>query len=81
MLIVDLHVTQVHVPYSYGWSIIALTALVKLVTLPLTKTQVCPSAARVYRFHCRAMECNLPAMDMSNSLILVVQGIECMFVV
>ena len=35
-----MHVAQVHVPYSYGWSIIALTALVKLVTLPLTKTQV-----------------------------------------
>ena len=34
------YVVQVHVPYSYGWSIIALTALVKLVTLPLTKTQV-----------------------------------------
>lgn len=31
---------QLHVPYSYGWSIILLTALVKLVTLPLTKTQV-----------------------------------------
>jgi hypothetical protein len=28
------------VPYSYGWSIIALTALVKLATYPLTKTQV-----------------------------------------
>ena len=31
---------QLHVPYSYGWSIIALTALVKLATYPLTKTQV-----------------------------------------
>ena len=35
-------IPQVHVQYSYGWSIIALTALVKLVTLPLTKTQVHP---------------------------------------
>lgn len=30
----------VHVPYSYGYSIILLTLLVKLVTLPLTKQQV-----------------------------------------
>ena len=28
------------VPYSYGWSIVALTASVKLATFPLTKTQV-----------------------------------------
>lgn len=31
---------RVHVPYSYGWSIVALTASVKLLTLPLTKQQV-----------------------------------------
>jgi YidC/Oxa1 family membrane protein insertase len=31
---------QLGVPYSYGWSIITLTALVKIVTLPLTKKQV-----------------------------------------
>lgn len=30
----------VHIPYSYGWSIIALTALVKLATYPFTKIQV-----------------------------------------
>lgn len=29
-----------HVPYSYGWSIIGLTALVKLATYPFTKIQV-----------------------------------------
>eukprot|EP00878_Enallax_costatus_P025331 GHUV01027099.1.p1 GENE.GHUV01027099.1~~GHUV01027099.1.p1 ORF type:complete len:165 (+),score=33.04 GHUV01027099.1:186-680(+) len=29
-----------HVPYSYGYSILILTAIVKLVTLPLTKKQV-----------------------------------------
>lgn len=29
-----------NVPYSYGYSIIILTAMVKLVTLPLTKKQV-----------------------------------------
>lgn len=29
-----------NVPYSDGWSIVALTALVKLLTLPLTKQQV-----------------------------------------
>ncbi len=28
-----------HVPYSYGFSIILLTALIKLVTYPLTKQQ------------------------------------------
>jgi len=29
-----------NVPYSYGWSIVALTALVKLAAFPLTKKQV-----------------------------------------
>ncbi|XP_071686746.1 inner membrane protein PPF-1, chloroplastic-like [Rutidosis leptorrhynchoides] len=32
--------TAVHVPYAYGFAIILLTVLVKLVTLPLTKQQV-----------------------------------------
>lgn len=31
---------HVHVPYSYGWSIVMLTLLVKTVTYPLTKAQV-----------------------------------------
>jgi YidC/Oxa1 family membrane protein insertase len=31
---------SVGIPYAYGWSIISLTAFVKLVTLPLTKKQV-----------------------------------------
>lgn len=31
---------SLHVPYSFGWSIIALTALVKLATFPFTKIQV-----------------------------------------
>ena len=29
-----------HVPYSYGFSIILLTVLVKIITFPLTKSQV-----------------------------------------
>lgn len=29
-----------NVPYSYGWSIVSLTALIKILTFPLTKTQV-----------------------------------------
>jgi YidC/Oxa1 family membrane protein insertase len=29
-----------HVPYSYGFSIISLTLLVKIATFPLTKQQV-----------------------------------------
>jgi YidC/Oxa1 family membrane protein insertase len=33
------------VPYSYGWSIIALTVFVKLATFPLTKKQVESSIA------------------------------------
>ena len=32
------------VPYSYGFSIILLTLLVKLATYPLSKKQVCYSA-------------------------------------
>jgi YidC/Oxa1 family membrane protein insertase len=31
---------KLKVPYSYGYSILILTAIVKLVTLPLTKKQV-----------------------------------------
>lgn len=31
---------RLHVPYSYGWSIVFLTVIVKMVTLPLTKIQV-----------------------------------------
>jgi membrane protein insertase Oxa1/YidC/SpoIIIJ len=34
-----------HVPYSNGWSIIALTAVVKLATFPFTKIQVRPVLA------------------------------------
>lgn len=32
--------TAVHVPYAYGFAIILLTVIVKLVTFPLTKQQV-----------------------------------------
>ena len=31
---------QYHIPYSYGWSIIALTVLTKIVMFPFTKAQV-----------------------------------------
>ena len=31
---------QLHVPYTYGWSIILLTCIVKLALLPVTKIQV-----------------------------------------
>lgn len=34
-----------NVPYTYGWSIVALTALIKLLTFPLTKQQVESSLA------------------------------------
>lgn len=32
---------RLNVPYSYGYSIILLTVMVKMLTLPLTKIQVC----------------------------------------
>lgn len=62
---------QVHVPYSYGWSIIALTALVKLVTLPLSKAQVrpriqCLAASLRFRVSTR-----MPALDTSHMLTRV----------
>lgn len=31
---------KVHVPYSYGWSIILLTLLVKTALFPITRKQV-----------------------------------------
>lgn len=39
---------KLNVPYSYGWSIVALTFCIKLVTFPLTKKQV-ESALNVQR--------------------------------
>ena len=36
---------QLHVPYTYGWSIILLTCIVKLALLPVTKIQVGASSA------------------------------------
>ncbi|KAK9799392.1 hypothetical protein WJX73_000526 [Symbiochloris irregularis] len=38
--VLDSGFSSVHLPYSYGFSIIALTLLVKLATFPLTKKQV-----------------------------------------
>ena len=38
--VLDNGLTQLHIPYSYGFSIILLTCLVKLATFPLTKQQV-----------------------------------------
>ena len=40
--------SAVHVPYSYGFAIILLTVIVKVVTLPLTKQQVSVSCHLVY---------------------------------
>jgi predicted lipid-binding transport protein (Tim44 family) len=37
---IDGVLAAVHVPYSYGFSIIALTLLVKVVTFPLSKKQI-----------------------------------------
>ena len=31
---------RLNVPYSYGWSIVVMTAAIKLATFPLTKKQV-----------------------------------------
>ena len=38
--VLDGGLSSVHVPYSYGFSIILLTVLVKLGTFPLTRQQV-----------------------------------------
>ena len=40
--ILDQGLTTLHVPYSYGFAIILLTILVKLLTFPLTKKQARP---------------------------------------
>lgn len=31
---------KLNVPYSYGWSIVVMTACIKVATFPLTKKQV-----------------------------------------
>ena len=38
--VLDGGLSSIHVPYSYGFSIILLTVLVKLGTFPLTRQQV-----------------------------------------
>ena len=38
----DSGLNTLHVPYSYGFSIILLTLLVKVATFPLTKKQASP---------------------------------------
>lgn len=43
----------VHVPYSYGFSIILLTVLVKIVTYPFTKKQVRPLGLLSIALICR----------------------------
>jgi hypothetical protein len=39
--LIDSGLEKVSIPYSYGFSIILLTLLVKLATFPLTQKQVC----------------------------------------
>lgn len=43
--VIDSGLETVHVPYSYGFSIILLTVLVKVLTFPLSKQQVESSIA------------------------------------
>lgn len=43
---IQAQLNRLNVPYSYGWSIICLTLIVKMVTLPLTKIQVGTCQAR-----------------------------------
>lgn len=39
--LIDSTLASAHVPYSYGFAIIALTLLVKAATFPLSQKQVC----------------------------------------
>ncbi|MEW5297210.1 MAG: hypothetical protein WDW36_000434 [Sanguina aurantia] len=45
LYVIQAQLELLHVPYSYGFSIILLTLVVKLLTFPLTKTQVESSLA------------------------------------
>lgn len=40
MQVLDSMIAGVNIPYSYGFAIILLTILVKILTFPLTKKQV-----------------------------------------
>ena len=68
---------RLHVPYSYGYSIIALTILVKAVTFPLTKKQASSAAARVYDIdHCTAFgPCSTRHMT-PTSLLVCVENVQ-----
>ena len=63
---IDGVLAAVHVPYSYGFSIIALTLLVKVVTFPLSKKQIESTTAmqalqpRVKDLQARAVAPRLP---------------------
>ena len=50
--VLDNGLSQLHVPYSYGFSIILLTCLVKLATFPLTKQQARPCLLGACVMHC-----------------------------
>lgn len=39
--LLDSGLATLHVPYSYGFAIILLTIIVKILTFPLTRKQVC----------------------------------------
>ena len=78
-----------HVPYSYGYSILILTAIVKLVTLPLTKKQVCSlSTASVAAHRDSAESCERPLCTLgileriagsnSRSMCICVVHQECL---
>ena len=51
LLTIQDQLDKLHVPYSYGWSIIGLTLFVKIISFPLVKTQVRAAGAQTANEH------------------------------
>lgn len=54
---------QLHVPYSYGWAIISLTLLTKIVTFPFTRIQVRDMQT------CASLKQTMSSMSMAGNLL------------
>jgi hypothetical protein len=69
---------QLHVPYSYGWAIISLTLLTKVLTFPFTRIQVRPLGSYPKQmcsepFSCAT--CEVSHVESSRVIIILLSAI------
>ena len=69
MQALDSGLSNIGVPYSYGFAIILLTVLVKALTFPLSKKQVCCRASmQAGHFHVLTQPCPAQCRQIEPSL-------------